>query len=139
MHIINSTSGTALYNSDLCVNNYDNWSMKTNTSIQIGTRIRHFRELAGLTQLQLSELIPCEPSTIAHYETGKNLVSMTKLIRIAEVLEVELYQFFITSPIDSDIETIDKLNKLLSTVNKVQLNLIYNIVSSVLELSVPKK
>ena len=113
--------------------------MKTNTSIQIGTRIRHFRELAGLTQLQLSELIPCEPSTIAHYETGKNLVSMTKLIRISEVLEVELYQFFITSPIEVDVETIDKLNKLLSTANKVQLSLIYNIVSSVLELSEHKK
>jgi len=113
--------------------------MKTNTSIQIGTRIRHFRELAGLTQMQLSELIPCEPSTIAHYETGKNLVSMTKLIRIAEVLEVELYQFFISSPIESNIETIDKLNTLLSTANKMQLNLIYNIVSSVLDLSVSKK
>lgn len=109
--------------------------MKTNTSIQIGTRIRHFRELAGLTQLQLSELIPCEPSTLAHYETGKNLVSMTKLIRIAEVLEVDLYQFFITTSVKSDIEITNKLNKLLSTANKVQLNLIYNIISSVLELS----
>lgn len=109
--------------------------MKTNTSIQIGTRIRHFRELAGLTQLQLSELVPCEPSTLAHYETGKNLVSMTKLIRIAEVLEVDLYQFFITTSVKSDIEITNKLNKLLSTANKVQLNLIYNIISSVLELS----
>lgn len=109
--------------------------MKTNTSIQIGTRIRHFRELAGLTQLQLSELVPCEPSTLAHYETGKNLVSMTKLIRIAEVLEVDLYQFFITTSVKNDIEITNKLNKLLSTANKVQLNLIYNIISSVLELS----
>ncbi len=109
--------------------------MKTNTSIQIGTRIRHFRELAGLTQMQLSEKIPCEPSTLAHYETGKNLVSMTKLIRISEILEVELYQFFITSPIESDMETIEKLNKLLLNANKVQIGLIYNIVSSVLELN----
>lgn len=109
--------------------------MKTNTSIQIGSRIRHFRELANLTQLQLSEKIPCEPSTLAHYETGKNLVSMTKLIRIAEVLNVELYQFFITSSLETDNETIDKLNKLLSSASKVQVGLIYNIVSCVLELT----
>ena len=46
--------------------------MKTDFSIGLGARIRHFRELAGLTQLQLSEMLPCEPSTLAHYETGKN-------------------------------------------------------------------
>lgn len=107
--------------------------MKTDTSIQIGARIRHFRELAGMTQLQLAENVPCEPSTLAHYETGKNLVSMTKLIRIAEVLGVDLHQFFILSPVDADIETINKLNELLKKANKVQISLIYNIVSSILE------
>lgn len=100
----------------------------------IGERIRHFRELAGLTQLQLSELVQCEPSTLAHYETGKNLVSMTKLIRISEALEVDLYKFFMMSSIDGDIETINKLNELLKRTNKVQLGLIYNIISSVLEI-----
>ncbi len=64
---------------------------------------------------------------------------MTKLIRIAEVLEVDLYQFFISAPVEADIETIEKLNKLLSTASKVQIGLIYNIVSSVLELNAPQK
>lgn len=53
-----------------------------------------------MTQLELSEKVPCESSTLAHYETGKNLVSMTKLIRIADVLGVELYQFFISNTQD---------------------------------------
>ncbi len=113
--------------------------MKTDVSISIGARIRHFRELAGLSQLQLSEKVQCEPSTLAHYETGKNLVSMTKLIRIAEVLEVDLYQFFISTPVETDTKTIEKLNKLLSTASKVQIGLIYNIVSSLLELNTPRK
>ena len=39
--------------------------MKTDTSIQIGKRIKHFRELAGLTQLQLAEKVSCEPSTFS--------------------------------------------------------------------------
>ncbi len=108
-------------------------SMKTDTSILIGSQIRHFRKLAGLTQLQLSEKIQCEPSTLAHYETGKNLVSMTKLIRISEVLEVELYKFFTKVPNETDVETSDKINELLKKANKVQLGLIYNIMSSILE------
>lgn len=112
--------------------------MKTDVSIAIGARIRHFRELAGLSQLQLSEKVQCEPSTLAHYETGKNLVSMTKLISIAKALDVDLYQFFISSTIEGDVETIEKLNKLLSTASKVQIGLIYNIISSILELNVSK-
>ena len=109
--------------------------MKTDVSISIGARIRHFRELAGLSQLQLSEKVQCEPSTLAHYETGKNLVSMTKLIKISKVLEVDLYQFFISSPVEADVETIEKLSKLLSHANKVQIGLIYNIVSNILDLT----
>lgn len=109
--------------------------MRTDASIFIGARIRHFRKLAGLSQLQLADKVQCELSTLAHYETGKNLVSMTKLIRIAEALEVDLYQFFISTPVEADVETIDKLNKLLSTANKIQLGLIYNIVSSILEIT----
>ena len=105
--------------------------MKTDTSIQIGRRIKHFRELAGMTQLQLAEKVPCEPSTLAHYETGKNLVSMTKLIRISEVLNVELYQFFVTSSLNPNSDTVEELNTLLAKANKVQLNLIYGIIKNI--------
>lgn len=109
--------------------------MKTDTSIQIGKRIKHFRELASLTQLQLAEKVSCEPSTLAHYETGKNLVSMTKLIKIAEVLNVELYQFFILSSHNPNSDTIEELNTILAKANKVQLNLIYGIIKNILELT----
>lgn len=113
--------------------------MKTDISVSIGARIRHFRELAGLSQLQLSEKVQCEPSTLAHYETGKNLVSMTKLIRISEVLKVELYQFFIPELKSADVHTSERLNKLISTAGKSQLELIYNIISGILEFNAIKK
>jgi len=109
--------------------------MKTNTSIQIGKRIKHFRELAGLTQLQLSEKIPCESSTLAHYETGKNLVSMTKLIRISEILGVELYQFFILNTYGVDTDKVEKLNKILKNASNLQLNLILHIIESILDVT----
>lgn len=109
--------------------------MKTNTSIQIGKRIKHFRELAGMTQLQLAQEVPCEPSTLAHYETGKNLVSMTKLIRISEVLGVELYQFFILNVPDVDKDKLSKLNNMLKSASDIQLNLILNIIENILDLT----
>ena len=60
---------------------------------------------------------------------------MTKLIRIAEVLNVELYQFFVTSSLNPNPDTIEELNTLLAKANKVQLNLIYGIIKSILELT----
>ena len=112
--------------------------MKTDFSINIGSRIRHFRELSGLTQLELSELVSCEPSTLAHYETGKNLVSMTKLKKIADVLGVEPYQFFIENKIATDKSITGSINKLLTTASKLQLKLIYNIISNILDMPTNK-
>ena len=109
--------------------------MKTDISISLGSKIRHFRELAGLSQLQLSEKIPCEPSTLAHYETGKNLVSMTKLIRIAEVLNVDLYKFFTDREFETDSKTIDSIISLLNQADKIQLSLIYKTISNILDLT----
>lgn len=109
--------------------------MKTDFSINIGARIRHFRELAGLTQLQLSEKLPCEPSTLAHYETGKNLVSMTRLQKIAEVLNVEPYQFFVTTSPNTDSKTIKSIETLLKNADSVQLGIIYNLITNILELT----
>ncbi len=110
--------------------------MKTDDSVKIGARIRHFRELTGFTQLELSNLVPCEPSTLAHYETGKNLVSMTKLIRISKILNVELYQFFISDTTNVLCpDRLESLSQLLKRANKVQLNLIFTIIKSILELT----
>jgi len=108
--------------------------MKTDFSVNIGARIRHFRRLAGMSQLTFSELIDCDPSTLAHYETGKNLVSMTKLQKISEVLNVEPYLFFIKETPDEDKASIDAVNYLLSTADKAQLGLIYNFISTIIDI-----
>lgn len=109
--------------------------MKTDFSINLGARIKHFRELTGMSQLKFSELIECDPSTLAHYETGKNLVSMTKLQKISEVLNVEPYKFFIKNTPECTTDKIDAINYLLKTANKVQLGLIHNFIRTILDLT----
>ena len=108
--------------------------MKTEFSVNIGARIRHFRKLAGMSQLKFAELIDCDPTTLAHYETGKNLVSMTKLKVISEALNVEPYQFFLKETPQSDKSSIEAINNLLFTADKVQLGLIYNFIQTIMEI-----
>jgi len=109
--------------------------MKTDFSVNLGARIKHFRELAGLSQLQPSELVPCEPSTLAHYETGKNLVSMTRLQKISKVLNVEPYKFFVNVVPDTNPKTIENIKTLLETANPTQLGLVYKFIATALELT----
>ena len=108
--------------------------MKTDFSMNIGARIRHFRKLTGMSQLEFSELIDCDPSTLAHYETGKNLVSMTKLQKISEVLKVEPYQFFVKETPEPDKKISEEINYLLKNADSVQLGLIHNIIKSIVEI-----
>lgn len=109
--------------------------MKTDFSIKIGSRIKYFRELNGLSQLELAELIPCEPSTLAHYETGKNLVSMTRFKRIAEVLKIDAYKLLLDRIPNGNKKTIEDIEKLLLTANDTQLGLIYSTISGILDLT----
>jgi hypothetical protein len=60
---------------------------------------------------------------------------MTKLKKIADVLCVEPYQFFIGNTADTDKNITNSINKLLTTANKLQLQLIYNIISNILDIT----
>lgn len=54
----------------------------------IAKNIKTAREHAGMTQEDIAEAIPMERSAFAQYETGKNLIPLDKLARVAEVLQV---------------------------------------------------
>lgn len=113
----------------------DNVTMGTKLDKSIGTRLKHFRRLAGYTQEQLAELVNCETSTIGHCENGKDRISLTLLSRIADVLNVELYKFFTVREPETDIKTLDSINALLEQADRTQLGLIYNTISNILDLT----
>lgn len=109
--------------------------MGTKLDKLIGSRLRHFRKIAGYTQEQLAEKIGCEISTIGHCENGKSRISITMLEKISEELNVDLYKFFTFREPDADPKTINSINVLLSQANKTQLGLIYNTISNILDLT----
>lgn len=101
----------------------------------IGSRIKYFRQVAGLTQAQLGELIDMDSSSLGRCEIGTDRISLTRLIRIADILKVDLYKFFLIRDVDGNKKTIEKITDLLSTANDVQLGLIYNNISNLLDLT----
>lgn len=62
----------------------------------VGANIKRYRKEKGLTQHKLAELIPVSDSFVAKLESiTYQTISIDMLERFAEVLEQELYLFFI--------------------------------------------
>ena len=54
----------------------------------IGERIRYYRKKCGLTQTHLAELAGIHPVTIRKYETNKMQPQLSRIIKIAAILNV---------------------------------------------------
>lgn len=131
----NAPMQISIFRIKLQANYKDNIDMGTTLDKSIGSRLKHFRKMAGYTQEQLAELVDCETSTIAHCENGKDRISLTLLSKIADTLNVELYKFFLNREPETDIKTLDSINTLLMQADRTQLGLIYNTISNILDLT----
>ena len=54
-------------------------------------RIRDFRQAKGMSQKELAVKLGVNQSMISDYETGKVELTLTKAVKIADILECELY------------------------------------------------
>ena len=53
------------------------------------TGLRHARELAGLTQLELAISAGLTPSTISRLETGRQVPNVATVLRLAAALRID--------------------------------------------------
>ena len=60
----------------------------------MGLRVKEFRKQKKLTQEKLAEIIGVDNGYISKLEVGQNFPSITTLEKIADVLDVELYELF---------------------------------------------
>jgi len=60
----------------------------------LGKRIKQIRKNAGFTQEQLSELVGIETGSLSSIESGHSFPSLTKIDKMAQVLDVKLQAFF---------------------------------------------
>lgn len=63
-------------------------------SADMGHRIRHWREKAGLTPAQLAGQVGVDSSSVYHWEAGRWTPNLTNIERICRACEVGLEQFF---------------------------------------------
>ena len=65
-----------------------------NTKELLGVRIKEFRRRKKMTQEQLSEIIGLDNGYISKLEIGQNFPTIGTLEKIAQALDVELYELF---------------------------------------------
>lgn len=61
---------------------------------QVGDKVRHYRNLKGLTQEQLAELVDTYGTYIGRLERGEQNVQLETLEKIADALQISVYALF---------------------------------------------
>lgn len=57
--------------------------------LEVGRRLRAQRKLAGISQQALAEAVGITFQQVQKYENGTNRISMSRLVRMAEVLGID--------------------------------------------------
>ena len=79
--------------------------------ILLAKNMKRFREVLGLSQMELAEKIGCSPTLIGKIETMKRFPSADNLNRIAEALKIAPADLFL-NPDDSEaVKTISSQQK----------------------------
>ena len=73
--------------------------------LHLGKRLKEFRTKRGLSQTELAKFVGVTPSTISQVESNFIYPSLPALLKIAEVLDVELSSFF--------TESVDMINRMI--------------------------
>ena len=82
----------------------------------LSDRIRTFRNSKGWTQERLAERADVHPTYISRIESGLKLPTLVLICKIAEALDIEIYELFIDE-IKADTSDYKK-KKLISIVNE---------------------
>ena len=98
---------------------------------KLGIRIKELRKQRGLTQEQVAEKIQLEQNTISVIESGRNFPTLVTLEKIANVLQVDLSDFF-NYETSEDTEVIKKiLQEKFQLLNDTQIRQVYKYVKNI--------
>ncbi len=71
---------------------------RTSSRIDLGMRLKELRSKRGLSQTELAKLVGVTPSTISQVESNLIYPSLPALLKIAEILSIDVSAFFQESP-----------------------------------------
>ena len=96
----------------------------------IGRKIRQIRKERGLSQEELSEKIDISPRHMCTIENGNSFPSIETFIKISEILDIDINEFFNLIPQKNDTLRADIYN-LIQTSSINELHLIKDIISAI--------
>ncbi len=107
-------------------------AMKSEINKKLGKRIQYLRQQRGLSQEKLAESIGIATTSLSYVETGRGFMTLATLEKLAKVLDVELYEIFQFSTIESYEEM---CNYIVSRYNVIKndeqkIRIIYNILKN---------
>lgn len=83
--------------------------------INIGLNIKEKRKNKGFTQAELASKINVDPKYISRIETGISTPSLAVIIKISQILNIEITELF-------EIDTKEKKDKVIALINSKLLN-----------------
>ncbi len=108
--------------------------MKTEINKKLGSRIKYLRQQRGMSQEKLAEAIDIATTSLSYVETGRGFMTLVTLEKLANVLNVDLYEIFQFSTVNTNEEMYDyivsKLNIIKNDDEKIKI--VYNILKNIL-------
>lgn len=83
-----------------------------NGDIEIGNRVKYYREKEKLSQKKLADLVMVSQSTITRLEKGQSMVSVFTIIDIANVLHVSVSEILTDKSVFDEMELTNVVEKL---------------------------
>lgn len=107
--------------------------MHENVSKQLGRRIQYLRKQKGYSQEKFAEAINIATTSLSFIETGRGFMSLPTLLKMTEILDVELYEIFqFVSPKTNE----EMYNYLIKTITSIKndtdkLKTVYSILKNI--------
>lgn len=100
----------------------------------LGKRIRHLRNMKGMTQQKLGDKAGFSYKYLGAIERGEKNPSTDNLAKVAAALEVELYELFVFEHETEDTNELKKkIDEMLKDVSKKEFGTIYRVIKAILK------
>ena len=83
----------------------------TDVRILLAANMKRFREILGISQMELAEKVGCSPTLIGKIETMKRFPSADSLNRIAQALKIAPADLFTDPKVSQSVKTIASQQK----------------------------
>ena len=92
--------------------------MKSRLNKEIGKRIRYLRKQRGLSQEKLAECLNIATTSLSYIETGRGFMTLATLENMSRILQVEPYEIFKFSSVQTNEEMYEKIITKLNLIKK---------------------